>query len=659
MIQRGARASGPGLSYSTLATSTRPGIMAPPRTQSTRPATLILPQDKPRIDAIESGSRPLFSVRFLIPLLLCLLAGPLSAPGKAATPKEKTKEKAKNEDKEKEKEKPKPKEKEASKPKEKEKEKESAKPKEPDKEPAKPKEKETPKKKETPKDKEKPKEKEKEKPKPLPVPEKPGVPAKPSIPPPPKVEWKPIYYKGRAYVPANQVAAYYDLQVPALWQKTFTLYTPDRKFTIECTTGEKRIKLSGWTFYFSFPVVEPKDMPMISVFDVRNILDPILRPNDRRDPAILRTVVIDPSGGGKDTGIRCPFIAEKELTLAVAKHMVPLLEANGYRVLLTRAEDKAVLPGLRIATANDVAEEAIYLNLRAASGPGTVRGFECATLPPAGTPATVESDSPNIDKRFFAGNINDRESLALATTIQNSVIRNARTLDLGIKRVRVEELRDIRMPAISCKLGYLSHKEEAKKLSTPEYQVQLASAIVQGVDRYAAFLRSGYEARVEEDRKRPLSFGPATVKQEPAVMPPGAEKIALRLPIVGPVIVPVPTTDGKPPSTATNIDRSKMELQIFLFEKVNDAEIDLSTANPPEVTWLSVLPDWQAGVPEWLQITYIRPAFSPPELKAYGNRSYYGYVARLIYDGRVLDETSFPPNLNRALFYFTPVFPKR
>ena len=48
---------------------------------------------------------------------------------------------------------------------------------------------------------------------------------------------------------------------------------------------------------------------------------------------------------------------------------------------------------------------------------------------------------------FFAGNINDRESLALATTIQGSVVRSVRTLDLGIKRVRVDELRDIRMPA--------------------------------------------------------------------------------------------------------------------------------------------------------------------------------------------------------------------
>ncbi len=477
-------------------------------------------------------------------------------------------------------------------------------------------------------------------------------PAQPSALPGPKLEWRPVYYQGRAYVPANQVADYYDLRVPDGWPKAFSLRSADRKFTIDLTTGQKRVKLSGWTFYFSFPVVQPKGVPLISVFDVRNVLDPILRPNDRRDPAILRTVVIDPAGGGKEVGIKSPAINEKDLTLAVAKLLAPLLQAKGYRVVLTRESDRSLLPGLRVVAANDVAEEAIYLNLRAASGAPALRGFECATLPPAGTPATNESDSPDIDRRFFAGNINDRESLALATTVQNSVVRQVRSLDLGIRRVRVDELRDIRMAAISCKLGYLSNREEAKLLATRDYQAQLASAMGQGVDRYAQFLRSGYEKRAEEDRVRPLSFGPISVKQEPLAAPAGSEKVTLRVPIVG-------TTPAGAAAVGPGIDRSRMELQVFLFETVNGGEIDLTTANPPEVNWLSVLPDWKEGVPEWLQLSYLRPSATAAESKAYGNRAYYGYVARLIYDGRLLDEAAYPANLDRALYYFVPVFPRR
>ncbi|MES2705104.1 MAG: N-acetylmuramoyl-L-alanine amidase [Verrucomicrobiota bacterium] len=718
----------------------------------------------------------------------------------------------------------------------------------------------------------------------------------------PKVEWTPVYYKGRSYVPLDQVAAYYDLRIPEVWNKAFALRR--EKLSIELALGEKRVRLNGWTFFFSFPVVkQPEKVPMISVFDVRNVLDPILRPTDRRDPAILRTVIIDPAGGGRDPGIQSQAIDEKELTLELAKVLATLLKNNGYKVVLTRETDKLVLPAARVRMANEVTEESVYLNLRAAtSSASATKGFECSTLPPAGTPATNESDSPDIDKRFFAGNISDRESLALATTVQNSVVSEASTIDLGVRRVRVDELRDLRMPAISCKLGYLSNKDEAKKLASRDYRDQLALAILHGVDRYAGFLRRDLVQRAEEDRKRPLRFGPVTVKEEiagmktatetvnpdrseaekptaggtpaeppeeekekpdalppsqpqPPVQPPSeesksaAEQNPVKPAADKPAEESAPQDEGKPPVPATaadleinpaaepappsapapgsqaeaetekstsgeksspekpsgtapgadppkpdgenpapassgeakpqntqpeeekpaspapeksgpesensepgkpaadkpdkkeepreepaikrkssgkkssskktarkrspgeepwgkkappkrspvkkpvskpaekpipakpaapaspgdritlrlpivasgvgNIDRSQVELQIFLFESVNDGEIDLTTSNPPETKWISVLPDWKAGVPEWFQVSYLRPPFNTLEEKQYGKRSYYGYVARLIYAGRLMDETAYPPNLNRCLYYFTPVFPRR
>ena len=85
----------------------------------------------------------------------------------------------------------------------------------------------------------------------------------------------------------------------------------------------------------------------------------------------------------------------------------------------------------------------------------------------------------------------------------------------------------------------------------------------------------------------------------------------------------------------------------------------MSLADTPTVEWVSVLPDWQASRTEYLRATWLRATFGATETKTYGNRKYHGYVARLIYDGRVMDESSSPPNLNRCLYYFTSVFPRR
>ncbi|HEX2748801.1 MAG TPA: N-acetylmuramoyl-L-alanine amidase [Verrucomicrobiales bacterium] len=463
------------------------------------------------------------------------------------------------------------------------------------------------------------------------------------LPPAPKVDWRPEYYQGRAYVPVEQVASYYDMQKPQEEGKVITLH--NKNFTVEITRGERRVKLNKWTFYFSFTVVQRSGKTLVSTFDVRNVLDPIMRPNDRRDPAVLKTVVIDPAGGGKETGIKSPFIAEKELTLDVATQLAEKLKAAGFRVVLTRDSDTLVSAAQRQKAADAVNDEAIFISLRASSGSGTTRGFETCTLPPAGTPATNEADGADIDRRFFAGNINDRESLALATTLQSSAVTNLRTPDLGIKRFRFGELRDINMPAVVCRMGYLSHKEEALKLSTPEHRTQVAQSLFEGVQRYARYLSDHLEERLEEEKKRPLHLGTITATSTVEGAGITGEQMVLEVPIVA--------------AETVNVDRSRVEVQLFLFEHIDTGEIDVTTSDTPKVEWVSVLPDWKTSRTELLRATYLRPPFGAAETKAYGKRSYHGYVARLIYDGRVMDEASSPPNLNRCLYYFTSVFPRR
>ena len=333
------------------------------------------------------------------------------------------------------------------------------------------------------------------------------------------------------------------------------------------------------------------------------------------------------------------------MTLAIAAQLAEKLKAAGFKVVLTRDADKTATAPERSRIAETLTEEAIFISFRASSSSGSTKGFETSTLPPAGTPATSEPDTGEMDQRLFAGNINDRESLALATVLQSSAVTRMKTLDLGIKRFRFGELRNINMPAAVCRVGYLSHREEAQKLATPEYQASIAEGLFDGVQRYAKFLSDRMEERLEEEKKRPLQFGriTATCTIEGAGIT--GEQVVLDVPITA--------------SEAVTVDRSKVEVQLFLFEDRDGGEIDVTTSNAPQVEWVSVLPDWKASRTEYLRATYLRPPFGAAETKAYGKRTYYGYVARLIYEGRVMDESSSPQNLNRCLFYFTNVFPRR
>lgn len=473
--------------------------------------------------------------------------------------------------------------------------------------------------------------------------EKPGVPA--GAGGQPRVAWRPEYYRNRAYVPMEQVAAYYGLKEPKESGKLVILSDGEGKLRIEFTRGEKLVRIMGWAFYLSFPVVEVEGILMVSVYDVRNVIDAILHPGERRDPAQLQTVVIDPAFGGLESGIRVAGLAEKDVALDIGKRLAGKLEAAGFKVVMTRKDDSTVSLADREKVAAGVAGEAVFVSIRGNSGAAGVRGMETGTLPPAGTPATAEEDNDKVDRRFHAGNINDRESLALAAVLQSSVISTLKIPDLGIRRTRFAELRDINLPAAVVRVGYLSHKEEGARLATAEYRESLAENLLAGIRRYAQFLSYKLEERLEEEKNRPLQFG--EIRAEVTALDAGlaGERILLH--------VPVRAAPG------VFVEREKVEVQLYLFERVDGEEIDLSAANPPRDEWLSVLPDWKATREEVLALTYLRPTFGQAEQKAYGKRTYFGYVARLVYDGRVVDEAASPSNLKRCLFYFTAVFPRR
>src|SRR5207237_9302267 len=78
-----------------------------------------------------------------------------------------------------------------------------------------------------------------------------------------------------------------------------------------------------------------------------------LRPNMIQKLARVRTVVLDPGHGGFDKGAISGYGYEKDYALDLARLLRPLLQAKGFRVIMTRESDVFLPLELRasIATA--------------------------------------------------------------------------------------------------------------------------------------------------------------------------------------------------------------------------------------------------------------------------------------------------------------------
>jgi N-acetylmuramoyl-L-alanine amidase len=69
----------------------------------------------------------------------------------------------------------------------------------------------------------------------------------------------------------------------------------------------------------------------------------------------------------------------------------------------------------------------------------------------------------------------------LARTIHRSIIQNVGINDRGVRKARFYVLRKNSVPATLVELGFVTSPSEIRRLTSPAYQDQMASAIARGV----------------------------------------------------------------------------------------------------------------------------------------------------------------------------------
>ena len=174
-----------------------------------------------------------------------------------------------------------------------------------------------------------------------------------------------------------------------------------------------------------------------------------------------RTIVLDAGHGGHDRGgVPGQRISEKDKTLDVAQRLRRVLQASGYRVIMTRDSDVFVPLPTRVAIANSY-RGASFVSIH----------FNCA--PRVG--------ANGIETYYYRG-----DSASLAASIHRNVVSNAPSENRGIRRRGFYVLRRTAIPSVLVECGFLTNPTEGRLAQTSSYRQQLAEQIARGIRREPA-----------------------------------------------------------------------------------------------------------------------------------------------------------------------------
>jgi N-acetylmuramoyl-L-alanine amidase len=173
------------------------------------------------------------------------------------------------------------------------------------------------------------------------------------------------------------------------------------------------------------------------------------------------TIVLDAGHGGFDRGgVPGQRIAEKDKTLDVAQRLKRILQADGYRVVMTRDSDVFIPLGTRTAIANAY-RNASFVSIH----------FNCAS----------RSGANGIETYYYRS-----DSAALAASIHRNVIAGAPSENRGIRRRGFFVLRRTAIPSVLVECGFLTNPTEGRLAQTDSYRQKLAEQIARGIRRQPA-----------------------------------------------------------------------------------------------------------------------------------------------------------------------------
>ena len=187
-------------------------------------------------------------------------------------------------------------------------------------------------------------------------------------------------------------------------------------------------------------------------------------PPEEPKPPLSALVVLDPGHGGSASGAVYGGVAEKDLNLAIASQAARLLEEAGLTVLMTRRDDQDVSLYRRSGLANTYGAD-LFVSVH----------------------CNASLTNPEARGVYTAAAERQSEGWVLAEVLRQTMMDAAGAEDMGTEpRPNLAVLRTAQVPAALVECGYMSTPAELELLCQPDYQLQLAQGIAEGVLTYLA-----------------------------------------------------------------------------------------------------------------------------------------------------------------------------
>lgn len=175
-----------------------------------------------------------------------------------------------------------------------------------------------------------------------------------------------------------------------------------------------------------------------------------------------KIVVLDPAYGGEASGIVVDTLAEKDITLRVAKYAGEMLEKNKIKVIYTREEDVSVAEEERVKLANEIGAD-WFVSIHASfAQDSSLYGVGARYNETYYLPGLTSADFSYLLLEKVAAGTNEKVAQLSADT-ETTVIRQAQ------------------IPMAYLEIGYLSNTQERKLLSREDYLQKIAAGICDGI----------------------------------------------------------------------------------------------------------------------------------------------------------------------------------